>query len=99
MPRVFGNAGREHMALYGSTPEHFAKIGEKDHRYSVKSPHSQFRDKYTLDEVKDPCVIYEPLAKLHCSPASDGAACAVLMSEEAAEQYGLQVKLPKSLPI
>ena len=26
-PQMFGNAGREHMEKYGTTAEHFAKIG------------------------------------------------------------------------
>merc|ERR1719210_1649949 len=70
-PQMFGNAGREHNALYGSPPEHFAKIGEKNHRHSANNPYSQFRDVYTLDEVKAAPMIYEPLTKLTCSPTSD----------------------------
>ena len=31
--QMFGNAGREHMKLYGTKPEHFAKIAEKNHRH------------------------------------------------------------------
>ena len=49
--QMFGNAGREHMRLYGSKPEHFAKIAEKNHRHSVENPNSQFRDEYTLQQV------------------------------------------------
>jgi acetyl-CoA acetyltransferase len=30
-PYMFGAAGREHMARYGSTPEQFAKVGVKNH--------------------------------------------------------------------
>jgi len=31
--QLFGNAGREHMELYGSRPEHFAWIGWKNHKH------------------------------------------------------------------
>ncbi len=48
-PKLFGNAGREHMAKYGTKAEHFAKIAEKNHRHSVNNPYSQFRDVYTLE--------------------------------------------------
>ena len=41
------------MRLYGSKPEHFAKIAEKNHRHSVENPNSQFRDEYTLQQVSD----------------------------------------------
>ena len=48
-PRLFGNAGQEHMAKYGTRHEHFAKIAEKNHRHSANNPYSQFRDVYSLD--------------------------------------------------
>merc|ERR1719321_109710 len=89
-PQMFGNAGREHNDLYGSTPEHFAKIGEKNHRHSVNNPYSQFRDTYTLDEVKNAPMIYEPLTKLQCSPTSDGAAAAIVCSEAFVKKHGLE---------
>ena len=39
-PKLFGNAAIEHMEKYGSTPEHLAKIAEKNHRHSVNNPYS-----------------------------------------------------------
>lgn len=39
-PRLFGNAGLEHMEKYGTKVEHFAKIAEKNHRHSVNNPYS-----------------------------------------------------------
>ena len=48
-PKLFGNAGREHMEKYGTKAEHFGKIAWKNHKHSVNNPYSQFRDEYTLD--------------------------------------------------
>ena len=31
--QVFGNAGLEYCEKYGATPEHMAKIAEKNHRH------------------------------------------------------------------
>merc|ERR1719373_8100 len=76
--------------LYGSTPEHYAWIGWKSHKHSVNNPYSQFRDEYTEQEVKDAPMIHSPLTKLQCSPTSDGAAAAILMSEEAVKKFGLE---------
>jgi acetyl-CoA acetyltransferase len=90
MPWMFGNAAREHMQLYGSDPSHYAWIGYKNHKHSVNNPYSQFRDEYTEKEVAEAPMIYEPLTKLQCSPTSDGAAAAVLMSEDAVKRYGLE---------
>lgn len=50
-PWMFGAAGREHMRKYGSTAEHFAKIGYKNHKHSVNNPYAQFQEEYSLDDV------------------------------------------------
>src|SRR5438132_14434939 len=89
-PQVFGNAGRDHMERYGTTPEQFAKIAEKNHRHSVNNPYSQFRDEYTLEQILDAPMVYEPLTKLQCCPTSDGAGAAVLCSEEVVKRHGLE---------
>ena len=91
-PQMFGNAGREHMEKYGTTPEQFAKIAQKNHHHSVHNPRSQFRDDYTLEQIMDAKMIWEPLTKLQCCPTSDGGAAAVLASEEFVQKHGLQDK-------
>jgi acetyl-CoA acetyltransferase len=88
-PQMFGNAGREHMERYGSTPEHYAWIGWKNHKHSVNNPYAQFQDEYSLQEIKDAKEIFAPLTKLQCSPTSDGAACAVIASEAFVDSHGL----------
>ncbi len=89
-PQFFGNAGREHMERYGTTPEHFAKIGWKNHKHSVNNPYSQFQTEYSLDEIKNAPMVYEPLTKLQCCPTSDGAGAVILASEDFVKQHGLQ---------
>ncbi len=88
-PWMFGAAGREHMQTYGTTLEHFAKIGYKNHKHSVNNPYAQFRDEYTLEQIMASPMIYEPLTKLQCSPTSDGSGAAVLASEEYVDRHGL----------
>ena len=89
-PYLFGNAGREHMEKYGTRPEHFAKIGEKNHRHSVNNPYSQFRDKYSLEQVMKSRTVYEPLTMLQCCPTSDGAAAAIIVSEDFVRAHSLE---------
>lgn len=88
-PNLFGNAGREHMDKYGTKAEHFAKIAWKNHKHSVNNPYSQFRDEYTLEQVMKSKQIYDPLTKLQCCPTSDGAACAIVCSEDFVISHGL----------
>ncbi|ODR19705.1 lipid-transfer protein [Mycolicibacterium porcinum] len=88
-PWMFGAAGREHMQQYGSTAEHFAKIGLKNHKHSVNNPYAQFQDEYSLDDILGSRMIYEPLTKLQCSPTSDGSGAAILASEEFVDKHAL----------
>ena len=89
-PQVFGNAGRDHMERFGTTPEHFAKIGWKNHKHSVNNPYSQFQEEYSLRDILDAQMVYFPLTKLQCCPTSDGAGCAILASEDFVRRHGLQ---------
>jgi acetyl-CoA acetyltransferase len=88
-PQMFGNAGREHMERYGSTPEHFAWIGYKNHKHSVNNPYAQFQTEYSLTDVQDSPVIHAPLTKLQCSPTSDGSGAAIVASERFVEAHDL----------
>lgn len=88
-PYMFGAAGREHMAKYGTTAEQFAKIGYKNHKHSVNNPYAQFQDEYTLQDILDAKTIYEPLTKLQCSPTSDGSGAAILASERFVDKHDL----------
>jgi acetyl-CoA acetyltransferase len=88
-PYMFGAAGREHMERYGTTLEHFAKIGYKNHKHSVNNPYAQFQKEYSLEEIQNSPVIYSPLTKLQCSPTSDGSGAVILASEAFVEKHGL----------
>jgi len=89
-PQIFGNAGREYMERYGARPEHFARIGYKNHKHSVNNPYSQFQTEYTLEEVQNAPVVFEPLTKLQCCPTSDGSGAALLASERFVREHQLE---------
>ena len=86
---MFGDGGRQHMELYGTTKEQFAKVSVKNHRHSVHNPRSQYREACTLDEVLAARMVYDPLTILQCCPTSDGAAAAILCSAEFAQHHGI----------
>ena len=88
-PYMFGAAGREHMKRYGTTATQFARIGEKNHRHSANNPYAQFQDVYTLQDILDAKMIYDPLTKLQCSPTSDGSGAAIIASERFVERHSL----------
>jgi sterol carrier protein 2 len=90
--QFFGNAGREHMEKYGTKPEHFAKIGWKNHKHSVNNPYSQFQDEYSLEDILKAPMVFDPLTKLQCCPSSDGSGAAILANEAFVKKHGLQNK-------
>jgi len=89
-PQMFGNAGVEHMEKYGTKPEHFAQVAWKNHKHSVNNPYSQFRDEYSMEDILKSRKVFGPLTMLQCCPTSDGAAAAVLCSEEFVKKHNLQ---------
>lgn len=90
-PQLFGNVGLEHMDRYGTTAEQFAKVGVKNHKHSVNNPYSQFQDDVTLEEVLSSRKIFDPLTLLQCSPTSDGAAAAIVVSERFVRMHNLEI--------
>ncbi|MFF9566213.1 lipid-transfer protein [Streptomyces sp. NPDC014685] len=87
--QIFGNAAREHMARYGTTEAQLAAVGAKNHRHSVNNPYAQFQDPYTVEEVLAAKPVHSPLTRLQCSPTSDGAAAAVVVSRRFVDEHGL----------
>ncbi|MFE4749879.1 lipid-transfer protein [Streptomyces mirabilis] len=85
--QIFGDAAREHMEKYGTTEAQLAAVGAKNHRHSANNPYAQFQDVYGVDEILASRVVHRPLTKLQCSPTSDGAAAAVVVSERFLERY------------
>ncbi|MEU7066089.1 lipid-transfer protein [Streptomyces sp. NPDC046161] len=90
--QIFGNAAREHMERYGTTAAQLAAVAAKNHRHSVNNPNAQFRDVYEVEEILAAKPIHDPLTKLQCSPTSDGAAAAVVVSERFMVAHGLHDK-------
>lgn len=87
--QIFGNAGIGYMEKYGATPQHLAKIAEKNHRHSARNPYSQFRDVYSLEQIEQSPKVYGPLTKLQCCPTSDGAGCSIVASEAFVKKHNL----------
>jgi len=46
---------------YGTTKEQFAKIAHKNHKHSTNNPYAQFQDEYSLDQILNSKLIFEPL--------------------------------------
>lgn len=89
MPSVFATLGMEHTRDYGTTFEQFAKVSVKNHHHSTFNSKAMYQFETPLEQVMDAEMISYPLTKLMCSVNVDGAAAAVLCSEQKARQLGL----------
>ena len=88
--RLFAAAGKEHSKKYGTKLEHFAKIAEKNHRHAANNKNAMFRKIFTLDETMKAKMIHWPETQLGCCANADGAAAAVLCSEDFVKRHGLE---------
>ncbi len=84
---IYAAGARGHMAKYGTTKEQYARIAVKNHNNGSLNPHAQYRERYSLEEILASPLVSEPLTRLMCAPIGDGAAAAVLVSEDKIRQY------------
>ena len=86
---VYAAFARFHMKTFGTTQRQIAAVAAKNHWHSQFNPMSQYRQPMTVDEVLAGAPITWPLTAPMCSPVSDGAAAAVLVSEAGMKRLGL----------
>lgn len=89
-PQLFGAAGLEHMEKYKTNLSHLHKISVKNYSHGKNNPYAQFRINVTEKDVEKSSLVCYPLNKLQCCPTSDGAACAIICSEEFVLKNNLQ---------
>jgi len=83
---------RTHMKKYGTTQRQIAAISAKNHQHSVHNPLAQYQNPYSIDEILAAPPITYPLTLPMCSPISDGAAAAIICSEEGLKRIGADRK-------
>ena len=84
---IYAAAARAHMQRFGTTREQFGRVAVKNHYHGSLNPHAQYREVYSLEEILASPMIAEPLTRLMCAPIGDGAAAAILVSEDKARQF------------
>jgi len=81
-----------HMQRYGTTQRQIAAGAAKNHHHGSLNPKAQYRFELTVDEVLADREISFPLTRAMCSPLGDGAAAALLCSEEALANFAPAVR-------
>jgi acetyl-CoA acetyltransferase len=89
---IYAAMCRWHMKTYGTTQRQIAAVCAKNHQHSVHNPYSQFQKPFTIEEVLAAPPITYPITLPMCAPLSDGAAAAVLCTEEGLRRIGADRK-------
>lgn len=78
---LYAEQACRYMERTGATPEDFANIAAKNHGNGALNPLAQYGSRTTAEAVLASREIAWPLTLLMCSPISDGAAAAIVVSE------------------
>jgi acetyl-CoA acetyltransferase len=87
--RHFAQVTRAHMRKYGTTIDQLAMVSVKNHHNGSLNPYAQFQEEITIEDVHNAPMIVKPLTTLHCCPTGDGAAAAIVASEDVVKRMGI----------
>jgi acetyl-CoA C-acetyltransferase len=84
---VYAQMASAHMETYGTTAEQLSRVAVKNHSNGANNPHAQLQFECSLEDARSAPVVADPLTLYHCCPTTDGAACALIVSEDVVEEY------------
>jgi acetyl-CoA acetyltransferase len=85
---IYAALCRNHMARWGTTQRQIAAVSAKNHQHSVHNPWSQFRKPFSIEDVLAAPPITYPLTLPMCAPVTDGAAAAIICTDEGLKRIG-----------
>jgi acetyl-CoA acetyltransferase len=86
----FAQDAQAHMDRYGTTIDQLAQVSVKQHYNAARNPYAQFQEEVTLEQVHAARMVAPPLTVLHCCPFGDGAAAAIVASEDVVERMAIE---------
>ena len=100
---LYAEVSAEYMARSGATPEDFARVVVKNQRHGALNPLAQYGGDLTVEEVLAAREIVWPFTLPMCSPISDGAAAALLVSDrflaDGAPKVLVRASVMRSAPV
>ncbi len=85
----FALEAKRHMRRHGTTLDQLALVSVKNHWNGARNPNAQFQRECTREEVHQAPPIVDPFTTLHCCPLGEGAATAIVVSEEGLQRLGI----------
>ncbi len=81
---IYAMRVRAHMERYGLTREQLAQVAVKNHDHGSLNPHSQYRNRVTVEEVLHSRMISDPITLQMTCPLGDGGAALLIGTKEMA---------------
>lgn len=94
---MYARVSLRYMEQSGATREDLARVVVKNQRHGMLNPASQYGAQMTVEEVLAAREIVWPFTLPMCSPISDGAAAAVLVSADACPEGGTRIPVLASV--
>jgi acetyl-CoA C-acetyltransferase len=84
---VYAQMASAHMREHGTTAEQLSQVAVKNHENGSKNPKAHLGFSCTLEDAMNAPPVAEPLNLYHCCPTTDGAATALIVSEDVVSEY------------
>lgn len=94
---MYAQVSLRYMEQSGATREDLARVVVKNQRHGMLNPASQYGSEMTVDQVLAAREIVWPFTLPMCSPISDGAAAAVLVSADACPDEAARIPVLASV--
>lgn len=88
-PGAYSLMANRYFHEFGGDREDLAHIAVKNHEHAVENDLAQFQRPLDIEDVLTGITISSPFSIYDCSPISDGASAAVLVSDSFAEEHDL----------
>ncbi len=92
-PGAYSLMANRYFHEFGGSREDLAHVAVKNHEHAIENELAQFQMAIDVEDVIDAPTVSEPFGLYDCSPMSDGASAALLVSDEFAETHDLDASI------
>jgi acetyl-CoA C-acetyltransferase len=89
-PSAYALMARAYFERFGGEREDLAHIAVKNHANALENEYAQYQKEISVDQALDSPPVASPLHLYDACPITDGASAIILVSEEYAEEHGVE---------
>lgn len=89
---TYAAQARFHMNRYGTTSEQLAIVASKSHHFATRNERAQYRFEVSVADALADRIVSDPLTRSMCAPIGDGAAAAILCSQQVLDEQPPEVR-------